>query len=278
MVQGNFKIWYRIKVKILLTFPVNRQSFQVLVLWKAATNACHSIHGICLKQSSIYVRFNSDNLSRNSSLHESKCHRCNPNAGREDRPCSEQEHPELLLPRRRSVWRNREHPKKISFCEQNTLTLHIFSCFSALITVSHVTLAQGSSAHHVIHASCAVVRFDLSSTLHSARFTVSLIFYFILLIFHSHLHFPCGSVRREFPCALPRRRSLTFWSTTPLSQFLRGRQIAFMIYDYFRVTGAHDTVLDFMLFLLCYIFALTTFRNSIHDETKFFIYVKNSIR
>ena len=26
--------------------------------------------------------------------------------------------------------------------------------------------------------------------------------------------------------------------------FLRGRQIAFMIYDYFRVAGAHDTVLD----------------------------------
>ena len=28
-------------------------------------------------------------------------------------------------------------------------------------------------------------------------------------------------------------------------QFLRGNQIAFMIYDYFRVTGAHDTVLDY---------------------------------
>ena len=27
---------------------------------------------------------------------------------------------------------------------------------------------------------------------------------------------------------------------------LRGRQIAFMIYDYFRVTGAHDTVLDYV--------------------------------
>ena len=26
---------------------------------------------------------------------------------------------------------------------------------------------------------------------------------------------------------------------------LRGRQIAFMIYDYFRVTGAHNTVLDY---------------------------------
>ena len=27
-------------------------------------------------------------------------------------------------------------------------------------------------------------------------------------------------------------------------RFLRGRQIAFMIYDYFRVTGGHHTVLD----------------------------------
>ena len=38
-------------------------------------------------------------------------------------------------------------------------------------------------------------------------------------------------------------------------RFLRGRQITFMIYDYFRVTGAHDTVLDYAdLFS-------TTFRN-----------------
>ena len=29
-------------------------------------------------------------------------------------------------------------------------------------------------------------------------------------------------------------------------RFLRGRQIAFMIYDYFRVTGAHDTALDYV--------------------------------
>ena len=29
-------------------------------------------------------------------------------------------------------------------------------------------------------------------------------------------------------------------------RFLRGRQIAFMIYDYFRVTGAHDAVLDYV--------------------------------
>ena len=30
-----------------------------------------------------------------------------------------------------------------------------------------------------------------------------------------------------------------------VDRFLRGRQIAFMIYDYFRVIGAHNTVLDY---------------------------------
>ena len=33
-------------------------------------------------------------------------------------------------------------------------------------------------------------------------------------------------------------------------RFLRGRQIAFMIYDYFRVVGAHDAVLDYADFSL----------------------------
>ena len=51
-------------------------------------------------------------------------------------------------------------------------------------------------------------------------------------------------------------------------RFLRGRQIAFMIYDYFRVTGAHDTVLDYADFSLLF-FMMTIFRNSIQDGTKF---------
>ena len=49
-------------------------------------------------------------------------------------------------------------------CEQNTLTRHIFSCLHACLTVSHVTLAQGVSARHPIHVSCACV-FDLSHLL-----------------------------------------------------------------------------------------------------------------
>ena len=58
---------------------------------------------------------------------------------------------------------------------------------------------------------------DLSSTLHFALFTVSLIFLFILLIFIFIFH-----VGRfgEVPCALPRMRSLALWPTTPLSQVM----------------------------------------------------------
>ena len=36
-----------------LTFPVNRQSFQVLDLCRAATEACHLIHGNCLGQGNV---------------------------------------------------------------------------------------------------------------------------------------------------------------------------------------------------------------------------------
>ena len=52
-------------------------------------------------------------------------------------------------------------------------------------------------------------------------------------------------------------------------RFLRGRQIAFMIYDYFRVTGAHDTVLDYAdLLSISLRNDNTMFRNSIRDGTK----------
>ena len=50
-------------------------------------------------------------------------------------------------------------------------------------------------------------------------------------------------------------------------RFLRGRQIAFMIYDYFRVTGAHDTVSDCADYSLL-LFVMTTHWNSIEDGMK----------
>ena len=41
--------------------------------------------------------------------------------------------------------------------------------------------------------------------------------------------------------------------------FLRSRRIAFMIYDYFRVTVAHDTVLDYA----------DLFSGTLHDDNIF---------
>ena len=43
-------------------------------------------------------------------------------------------------------------------------------------------------------------------------------------------------------------------------RFLRGRQIAFMIHDYFRVTGAHDTVLDYADF-----FSITPHNDNVQE-------------
>ena len=74
-------------------------------------------------------------------------------------------------------------------------------------TPSHVTFSLQCRTWHWLKVSFArhpcVIRMLLSwysSTLYSALFTVSLIFFF-----HSpdlHLHLPCGSVRREVPCTL----------------------------------------------------------------------------
>ena len=52
-------------------------------------------------------------------------------------------------------------------------------------------------------------------------------------------------------------------------RFLRGRQIAYLIYDYFRVTGANDSV-DKMPTYLQLFFEMTLFRNSIPTGTKFY--------
>ena len=54
----------------------------------------------------------------------------------------------------------------------------------------------------------------------------------------------------EFPI---QKEGQSRGAESPERGFLRGRQIAFMICDYFRVTGAHDTVLDYAdLFSVCH--------------------------
>ena len=52
-------------------------------------------------------------------------------------------------------------------------------------------------------------------------------------------------------------------------RFLRGRQIAYLIYEYFGVTGANDSVESYAD-LLQLLFEMMIFRNSIQNGTKFY--------
>ena len=58
---------------------------------------------------------------------------------------------------------------------------------------------------------------------------------------------------------LKKKVSLEEQKAQKEDQFLRGRQIAFMIYDYFRVT-AHDTVLGY-----AHIFSVTLRENNVQE-------------
>ena len=66
-----------------------------------------------------------------------------------------------------------------------------------------------------------------------------------------------------------KKVSLGEQKTQEEDRFLRGRQIAFMIYDYFRVTGAQTQYWIMRIYSLS-LFETTTFRNSIRDGTKFY--------
>ena len=85
--------------------------------------------------------------------------------------------------------------------------------------MSHVTLAQDVSPHHAIHASCAVVVLIL---FYSLFCTLHLLSHLPLhsLDLHLRLHLPCGLVRGEGHCALPRMRSYALCPTTFLSQVM----------------------------------------------------------
>ena len=66
-----------------------------------------------------------------------------------------------------------------------------------------------------------------------------------------------------------RKVSLEEQKAQKEDRFLRGRQIAYLIYEYFRVTGANDSVENYAdLFLL--LFEMIIFRNSIRNGTEFF--------
>ena len=103
-------------------------------------------------------------------------------------------------------------------CEQNTFTRHIFLCLSALMMMSHTTLAQGVSARHTIHVSCACV-FDLSSTLSLFALFICLS-HLLLHPLNLSLHLLCGSVRSKTPlCASANDHSIPLVNNVPLTGY-----------------------------------------------------------
>ena len=66
-----------------------------------------------------------------------------------------------------------------------------------------------------------------------------------------------------------RKISLEEQKAQKQDRFLRGRQIAFLIYEYFRVTEANDSV-ENCADLFTTVFEMTIFRNSTQSGTEFY--------
>ena len=66
-----------------------------------------------------------------------------------------------------------------------------------------------------------------------------------------------------------RRVSLEEQEAQEQDRFLRGRRIAYLIYEYFRVTGANDSVENYADLLQLF-FEMMIFRNSIRSGTAFY--------
>ena len=66
-----------------------------------------------------------------------------------------------------------------------------------------------------------------------------------------------------------RKVSLEEQNAQKEDRFLRGRQIAYLIYEYFRVTGANDSVENYADYLQL-LFEMMIFRNSIQNGTEFY--------
>ena len=102
---------------------------------------------------------------------------------------------------RREVWT--EHPHTSHFL--------VFARMFDSVARDIGSRCLSASRHPCFMHLCVWPFFD------SPRWTLQSLSHLLLHPPDFPLHLLCGSVRREVPCALPRLRSLTLWSTTPLS-------------------------------------------------------------
>ena len=266
MIQENLKIQNRIAMEKYFTFPVNQQSFQVLDLCWAATKVCNLTHGICLGhretflaihvQCSIQHRY----LSRNSSLYESKCHRWNPSA---------EEYRETCRERCRTNWK---HNSNADFCME-AFNHEFFLSSGNLHRILWLVSKDCKSRSFMLLNSPHFQRFHVGrwDSKHQESSCSSFPSEAILWINEAEMVDSVDDsnhrdqlrvlISRTVKCwtrgllllwtrssRIPTSRKRSVWRKWKLREktvSFRGRQIAYMIYESFRVTGANDSVENF---------------------------------
>ena len=256
MIPENFKMENRIPAKKILTFPVNQQSFQVHDLFMEFV----STTGKRFWQSTSYVRFTTDTLSRTSSLNDSKCYRCAVpvlvSTGRlvargeertgstttmpmsERRPSTMNSFLPAEIPLNSMAGQQRPQISELQFGTFPTLST--FSCWK----IRFKTQASSCSDFHS-EAMLWVKEVEMVDSLDDLKSSRAI----------EGKDFPnFRMLDARIASALnniiqnshnKKKVSLEEQEAQKEDRFLLRRQIAFMIYDYFRVSGAHATVLDY---------------------------------
>ena len=261
MIQENFKKWNRITVEGCLTFPVNLQWFQVLGPCSAATKDCRLKLGINLdfrktlfgNQCSTFdshrdhpQRLQFDDAQRNREAV--------PEAGKtktfhtgEDR-LNQGTIPMPTLARRPSTASSFmlvELPQSFMVGQMSEFQFDKFPDPQSFLVwkkrfKNQVTTCLDFPSNVMLLIEVEMV--DSVDELKSSRSVCGKDFPNFEML---DAKIASGRNKIIQNSQFKKKVSLEEQKAKKEDRFLRGRQIAFMIYDYFRVTGAHDTVLDY---------------------------------
>ena len=273
IIQENLKKWNQITVGDCLTFPVNLQRFQVLVPCWAATNACLLAHGIhrdyrktflvinflCLIHTEIILKeFTlADHKENEDQFHklqdrelfsQEMTHKVEtpipmPTFAR--RPSAMSSTIPVEFPRTSMVGQQRQQISELKF--DNFPNPQSFLVWKIRFKNQATTSSDFPS-----ESMLRIKEMEIIDSLEELKSTRSV----------SGKNFPkFEMLDAKIASALNKKiQNSQFKTKVSLEeqkaqkedQFLRGRQIAFTFYDYFRVTGAHDTVLEYSdLFSVC---------------------------
>ena len=256
MTQEKFKKWNQIKVGDRPTFPVSLQWFQVLVPCCAATSASLLTHGIHRDYRKTFLVINFLRLIHPEIiLKEFNLTTCKET----EKPHLKQEGLRLFTHKWRQT--KSKHNSNADICDKAVdSTIPVRTAKTANIRIAIRQIPQST------------IVFSLEKTMQN---TSHCLFWFSIGSyvvdqrsgdgwFFGRVKILAISLWKDFPnfemldtkiasalnkiiqnSQFKKQVSLEEQKAQKEDRCLRGRQIAFMIYDYFRVTGAHDTVLDY---------------------------------